>query len=454
MKTFLENWLAMSNNLLKQINNKWIFVAILAISTPVNSASLKSVVEQTLATNPEVLADNNQRMAREQELRQARSGYGPSLDITGGIGVETSDNSTTRAAGSDETLTRQETAIQIRQMVFDGFATKREVARQHARVDSSAYTLMSTTEQVSLRTTETYLEVLKRMELLELAKTNLETHKHTRDQITLRSRSGVGRKADADQVTGRYALAMANVISEESNLADARSNYLRVTGELPNDLLLPDVEKLPVPDSVEAAVEVALAAHPTLKSAEADVEATQAQHQATNNTLYPRIDLEAGQSWNKDLDGQPGDNNDSSVMLRMRYLLFASGREQARRKQTAHLLDEAKEIRNNTRRQVVESIRLSWSQFQTQASQLEYLQQHVDSTKSTLDAYRKQFNIGKRSLLDLLDSENELFDASRSYVNTRYDNLFARYRIQVGLGRLLESLGVDYPGQAELTAQR
>ncbi len=434
----------MFNNLLKPLKNKWMLLCLLAISMPVNSASLKSAVEQTLATNPDVLADINQRKARQQELRQARSGYGPTLEVTGAFGVEESDNSTTRATGkNDETLARRERGVQVRQMVFDGFATKSEVKRQRARVDSSSNTLVSTAEQIALRTTEVYLEVLRRMELLALAKTNLATHEHTRNQITLRSRSGVGRKADVDQVTGRYALAMANVISEQSNLADARSNYLRVTGEMPENLVEPDVEKLPVPAAIEAAVEAAVAGHPTLKSAESDVAAAQAQQQAARNTLYPRFDLEAGQNWNNNLDGQRGDNDDRSVMLRMRYLLFASGKEQARRKQTAHLLDEAKDVRNNTRRQVVESIRLSWNQYQTQTSQLDYLQQHMDSTQRTLAAYRKQFNIGKRSLLDLLDSENELFDASRAYANTRYDRLFSRFRIQTGMGRLLESLEIE-----------
>lgn len=442
----------MSYKLLKLLKNKWILLCLLATATPVNSAPLNSVVEQTLATNPDVLANINQHKARDQELRQARGGYGPSLEINGGYGIETSDNSTTRAAGGDETLTRREAGVQVRQMVFDGFATRSEVERQGARVEAATHTLMGTAEQVALRTVEVYLEVLRRQELLDLARANLETHQHTRDQITLRSRSGVSRKADVDQVTGRYALAMANVISEESNLADARSNYLRVTGELPEDLVLPDIENLPVPDTLEEAVDAAVAGHPTLKSAEADVQAAQAQQQVARNSLYPRIDLEAGQNWNQDIDGQPGDNNDSSIMLRMRYLLFASGKEQARRRQTAHLLDEAKEVRNNTRRQVVESIRLSWSQHQTQARQMDYLQQHKESTQRTLEAYRKQFNIGKRSLLDLLDSENELFDASRALVNTRFDYLFSRFRIQVGLGRLLDSLQLTVPGQAEMVA--
>ncbi len=424
---------------------------ILAVPGQALADTLQAVVERTLASNPDVLADRHERKARDQELVQARSGYGPTLELSGALGVEESDNSTVRAQGKqDETLSRRERGIQLRQMLFDGFATRSEVERQRARVTSSAYTLLSSAEQIALRTAEVYLDVLRRTELVRIARENLAVHETTRDQIELRSRSGIGRRADVNQVTGRYALAMANVISEESNLADARSNYLRVTGELPDGLIKPASETLPVPDTMESAVSQALATHPTLLSAEADVTAAQAQHQAARNTLYPRLDVEAGQNWNNNLDGQRGDNDDRSVMLRMRYLLFSSGREQAKRRQTAYLLDEAREVRNNTRRQVTESIRLSWNQFQAQSEQLDYLKQHVESTKRTLEAFHKQFNIGKRTLLDLLDSQNELFDAKRALINTRYDWLFARYRIQAGMGRLLPAIGASPPEETSI----
>ena len=93
---------------------------------------------------------------------------------------------------------------------------------------------------------------------------------------------------------------------------------------------------------------------------------------------------------------------------------------------------------------------LSWSQYQSGPEQLGYLKQHIVSAAATLKAYQKQFSIGKRSLLDVLDSENERFEAGRSYANTEYDRLFAHYRIQAGMGRLLASLGVVPPEAAKV----
>lgn len=317
-----------------------------------------------------------------------------------------------------------------------------------ARVKSSAYKVFSTSEQVALDTTEAYLSVLRHQELLALARENLKNHQQTYDQIKLRSGSGVGRMADLDQVTGRLALAMTNVLSEEANLQDARTNFLRVTGNTPGDLEYPDESSLEIPPTLDDAIGRAIWGHPELKVAGADVEAAQAQHRGARHPLYPRFDVELGGSWNRNIDGQRGKDYDNSVMLRMQYNLFRGGGDEARVRETAYLTDEAKEIRNRTRREVVESMRLSWVQYQSLNDQLSYLSQHVESSRSTLVAYGKQFNIGKRSLLDLLDSKIELYQSSRSYVDGKYDRLFAVYRVQASMGNLIASLQLDLPPQA------
>ncbi len=429
-----------------------IFISVLGQIYGVCAAPLNAVVENALMRHPEVLAAVHERMSRNEELAQALSGFGPTLDLAAGVGRETSDTPATRAADVDNRrLTRHESGVVLRQMLFDGFATASEVERQSARVESAAHRIAALAENTALQTIEAYLGVLRREELLQLAKQNLEAHQQTYDQISLRSDSGVGRRSDLDQVTGRLALAMANVITEQSNLDDARANFQKVTGEMPVDLAYPEDNELQVPASTDELIARALAAHPTLKSAQADVAAAQAQKQAARHSIYPRFDVEAESNWNDNVDGQTGLNGEHSVMLRMRYNLFSGGRDSARQRQTAHLVDQAREIRNHTQRQVIESVQLSWNQFNATTAQLVHLQQHVDSSTRSLDAYVKQFNIGQRSLLDLLDSRNELFEASRAYLNAKYDRLFNYYRVQAGMGDLLGKLGLTRPPEAEVS---
>ncbi len=103
---------------------------------------------------------------------------------------------------------------------------------------------------------------------------------------------------------------------------------------------------------------------------------------------------------------------------------------------------EASEIMNRTRRQVEESTRLSWNSLLTSSDRLPKLKAHSDATEQTRDAYAKQFNIGQRTLLDLLDSENELYTARSNYIDGQYVEMFARYRLLADRGKLVESLGV------------
>jgi adhesin transport system outer membrane protein len=305
-------------------------------------------------------------------------------------------------------------------------------------------------ESTALRTAEVYLEVLRRRDLARLARENLATHERIHGLIAQRTESGLGRSADLDQSESRVALARSNLVVEEANLLDAETNYLRVVGGLPDDPMpRPSPPQRLLPASLDQATAQAVAEHPTLKSAEADVQAAVAQHEAAKHAYYPRFDLELGRSWNDNLDGLEGYDNDGQLMVRMRYNLYNGGADQARVAETAHLINEAKEIRDRAHRQVVESIRLSWNALEANDQRLRPLRRHQQASEATRNAYRKQFDLGERTLLDLLDSENELFEARRAAANTEYDGVFSRYRVLAGMARLVEGLGVEPPSEAQ-----
>lgn len=417
--------------------------------------TLQQAVKEALASNPDILIQVNERRSRNEEVKRAKAGYLPTLDLNAGIGTERSRNPSTRARGDKfTTLTRQEGSISARQMLFDGFATKNEVERQLARVSSTAYTVQGVAENTALDATEAYLNLLRNDTLLKLAQENLDAHKRSFDQIKIRSDAGVGRRADLEQISGRLALANSNLIAAQSNYDDGVTTYIRIIGTAPvGTPIKPEKHQNNMPTTREEAIKQAIAKHPTLKSAIADVEATMAQHRASRNTFYPRFDLELSQGWNNDLDGQRGTNNDGQAMVRMRYNLLNGGGDAARKRQTAHLTEEAREVRNRTYRQVVETMRLSWNAFSATEQQLVYLEDHVTATVRTRDAYQKQFNIGQRTLLDLLNSENELFQANQSYISADFDNLFARYRILNAEGELLKNLDIALPKEAKFKSE-
>ncbi|MCX4188645.1 TolC family outer membrane protein [Methylophaga sp. OBS4] len=415
--------------------------------------TLQEAVDATIKTNPDVLAAIHERQAVSKEIDQARAGYFPTLDLAVGTGWEMTDNPSTRVAGKGEVhLNRDEASLNLRQMLFDGMETKNEVARQQARTSSRSFSVYSASENTGLDAVEAYLNVLRRQQLVELAQTNLEAHQRTHDQIMLRSERGVGRRADMDQSLGRLALAEANLMSEQSNLRDAETSYIRVVGMTPESLTQPDSPISLVPETVDESIDIAINNHPTLKLAEFDVESAHAQHATAKAPFYPDVHLELGTRADHDIDGQEGKDKDVTAMLRLRYNLLNGGRDSARREETAYLINQAAEIRNNTRRQVEESVRLSWNAWQTVKNQMAFRRQHVESSEKSRDAYQQQFSLGQRTLLDLLDSENEVFGARTALVNTQYDEMFAMYRILNSMGMLLEGLNVELPEAAATMA--
>ncbi|PHS72885.1 MAG: type I secretion protein TolC [Cycloclasticus sp.] len=420
----------------------------------VTAETLQDAIQYTVNENPEIRSAASERLAVEQEISQAKAGFFPTVDISAGAGWERSFNSSTKADGSEsKSLGRDEASIEIRQMIYDGFATASEVDRQTARTNSRAYTVFGQAEITALNAVEAYINVLRREELLALAKENLAVHARTNEQITSRSSRGVGRKADVEQSTGRLALAERNVRSEIGNLKDAQTAYLRVVGRLPHELEAVSSPGDALPATFDQAVDGAIANHPILKSANSDIQSAIAQHATAKTAFLPRVDLELSATHNKDIDGIEDVNEDALAMVRLRYNLYNGGRDSARRKETAQLINQAKNIRDNTYRQAVESMRLSWIAHQTVMSQMAFFENHKNSSIKSNEAYQKQFNIGRRSLLDLLDSANEMFTAKSAYTNAKHDEVFAQYRILASGGALNNYLAVKLPAETAILAE-
>jgi len=431
-----------------KLKNTISVISLCIMTTTFASAeTLQEVVDVTIKTNPDVLAASNERDAVSKEIIQARAGYLPTVDLAVGTGYESTDSPSTRTPTSHKNvhLNRDEASLNLRQMLFDGMQTKNEVLRHTARTNSRAYGVFGASENTGLEAVDAYLNVLRRQKLVELTSTNLEAHERTHDQIKLRSERGVGRKADMDQSQGRVALARANQIAEQSNLRDAETSFLRVVGITAANLSDPDSPANLLPATLDEAISLGIENHPTLKSANADIDSANSQHDTALAVFYPRVDFELGTTANSDLDGVEGHNNDVTAMFRLRYNLLNGGKDKARREETAHLINQATEIRNNTYRQVEQSVRLSWNALETVNNQMSFFQLHVDSSENSRDAYQQQFSLGQRTLLDLLDSENEVFVARQALVNAQYDQLFAYYRVLNSTGSLLESLDVALP---------
>lgn len=415
---------------------------VIALSAPSQGETISEAVDKVIQTNPRVQSQIHNRLARDQEVVQARAGYYPTLD-----GYAAGGWANYREPIEDD-LNPYEAGFSLRQNVFRGFADQGEIARQEARVASSAYLLQGTSEDLALDTARVYINVLRKQELKQIADENLEIHLRIADQIKLRSDSGVGSQADTDQINGRLALAQSNVVIAETNLQDARSEYLAVVGNLPMDLTQPLPPSSRLPNSLEEATLAALGSNPILKSAAADLEARQQQYEVAKAPYYPILDIELDQRWDEDISLSEGERDWFSALGRVRYNFFNGFRDQGRKAETLEQVSEAREIKNNTERQVVESMRLSWMAYMSVLDRIDYLRNYMKSSRSTAIAYAKQFDIGKRTLLDVLDAEAEAVNARADLVDAEADGLFAQYRMLAATGQLVDTFGLAWPEQA------
>lgn len=428
------------------------FLAVFAAGIVMSGAgvakgeTLQDAVKFMLQSNPEVRAQSYNRLARDKEVRQAKAGYLPTIDVSVTAGLDRQHEP------AFNTGWPASSTISVRQNVFRFFGTQAEVERQEARVRSQAYQLHGTTENKALLASKTYLDVLRNKELLELAQENLTNHRRILDQVKLRSESGVDRRADFDQVMGRTALAQSNVVAAQTNLADSATEYLAVIGHLPGELTRPEPIGAALPKSIEEAEQLAVKSNPTLKSAKADLEARHAQHEAAKSQLYPVLDVALDYKWQKDVD-IVGRKEDFLATATVSFNIFNGGWNKARLGQTAYEIHEAEEISENTKRQTIQSIRLSWEANKAAKERLVFLGDYVKASGQTADAFSAQWNIGRRSMFDLLDTQAEYINAKASVVNAKYDKMYSEYRLLNGMSQLIPYLGLQLPAQSLVVTQ-
>ncbi|MFA7403344.1 MAG: TolC family outer membrane protein [Pelobacteraceae bacterium] len=403
--------------------------------------TLQDAVTFMLKSNPDVRAQYYNRMAREKEVRQAKAGYLPTIDASVAAGLDRQHEP------FFDTTWPQSATISIRQNVFRFFGTQSEVERQEARVRSQAYLLQGSAENNALLSSKVFLNVLRYQELYDLAQENLTNHRRILDQVKLRSESGVDRRADFDQVMGRVALAQSNVAAAQANLADSTSDYQSVIGHLPGDLVKPALVGSALPKTMEEAERLAVQYNPTLKSAKADVEARNSQHETAKSQLYPSLDVALDYKWRKDAENFPGRKEDFLAMATISFNILNGGWNKARLGQTTYEIYEAQEIAENTKRQTIQAIRLSWEANKTATERVAFLEDYVKAAGQTADAFTAQWNIGRRTMFDLLDTQAEHINAKASLVNAKYDKMYSEYRILNGMSQLIPFLGLHLSDQ-------
>lgn len=406
-----------------------------------SSSILKDVAQRAVLNSPEVTSKWHNYRAADEEVGVARGGYFPRVDLTVGGGRESLKQP---PVGTRDNYTRSGYLLSLNQMLFDGFATRNEVRRLDKAKLVRYYELLDASESVALEAGRAYLDVLRYRHLVDLAQDNYVQHKATHDQIQRRTASGVGRRVDLEQAASRLALAEINLVTEKANLHDVSARYQRLVGIQPTSAITPPTQlDTAFPAQAKSALDTLYKKNPQLLAASENIEAAQYEINTRRAAYSPKLDFRARTDHTQNYLGVDGQREQNVAELVVSWNLFNGGSDRAREKQTIEKKSLAFDLREKACRDTRQTLLIAHNDVLRLREQSSKYAQQVAFLEKTRDAYRDQFNVGQRTLLDLLDTENELLVARRSNVNADTDLTLAYLRTYAGMGTLLEYLGLQ-----------
>lgn len=404
--------------------------------------SLLDVVKEALDTNPELQFKMDSYDVAVHERREAFGGYLPSIDLAASAGRAD------REYDGRGSYTRNYAEISLTQMLFDGFLVRNRLARADHTVLARYYELMEEAELKALEVAQAYVDVMRHRELVELAKINIANHQRVQAHIEERAESGVGNRADLQQITGRLSLAQSNLLTEIANLQTVTARFQRLVGRTPAHQLEPLViPQNAVPAELELVLNSAFENNPALYAAFEEINAASAGVGEAKSSRYPTLELGLRQGLykNNNIFDNRFDNtsygNEGIIELRARYNLYRGGSDRAAERAAYSRLNQAQSLRDKACVDLRQTSTIAWNDVINLQEKLNALRIHRDESAGVVIAYRDQFDIGRRSLLDVLDSENESFQAERAFTAGEYDLMVAKLQTLNGMGALMQTLG-------------
>ena len=422
------------------------------LATPIASqaTTLEEAVQGAIVFHPTIQRDEALEQASEQQIEEAYSGYLPSLDADLAVGAEATNSPVTRAGGfGTRGLINTENRLTARQLIFDGWLTPGLVGAARANHRAALGDLRETSELIGIEAAQLYLNVLRDTEFVDAAEANVASHQEISDRIVGLAQAGRGSEADIAQAESRLALAKASLEDLRGGLREVIAQYIETVGVTPEDLERPTVPDYGEPATVDEAIAIAMEQNPSVSAASARVDQAEEQIRVAEAAYYPRLDVEAFGSINQNLDGTRGGDSDLNGRARMQWNLFNGFGDVARTRRAERLHNAAEGTLGDESRRIREETRTVWESLQTARDRIGPIREHHAAQQRVLNAYLQQFDVGRRSLLDLLDAQNEYFQAQLQLSDADFNVTVAEYELIFVTGRFLSTLGIVVPSDED-----
>lgn len=409
---------------------------------PTNKYTLENMLRELIYTDPEIKERLFQYNATMEEVEISDAGYYPTIDLIAKLGKK----EVKKEGVAKDKYETSEVTLKLVQNLFNGFGTQSAVDRDEARAKAAFNKYIEVAQDKMYRAIEAYIKVLKYNEVLKIAKDNVKVHEETLVKIEDRYEKGFSTLSEVERVKGRLALSKSNYVSETNNLFDAKFNFHKALGRyVDENRLSKPIFNGKIPKTLEHASDIAIHKNPSILVANYDIKAIQEALQYSERNDYPSIDLELESSRYNNLTGSAvGRQNDVSAMLVLNYNIYSGGAHKAEKQKNISLLNYEYAHKNKLKRDVLEALGLSWSAYKMIQEQYKHQVSYRDLTAKTKIAYDEEFQLGRRTLIDLLDVQDEVNNIKIKVIHNEYDLLFAKYRVLDAMGELYQSFGHSF----------
>ncbi len=409
--------------------------------------SLQNSLGQVLENNPLVLERLANYKETTNDLGIARSEYLPTLDLSSSFGFErTGIENNHLVAQEDKNLNYYENSLTLMWNIFNGFGTSNKVDYQKARIVASAYNFIEKADDVAFDLTRTYIELVKQHELLKISQENVEINENIFSKINDLYKSGLTTKSEVRKIEASLFLARSNAVVQENNNMDAQFNFKKVFG-LSIDSEFVEVPKFTVmlPKTLDEAREYVVRNNPSIMVSDFNIKAAKYLKKQKAKEFYPKLDMIIQQNIDTNTYGIEEDRNRFRAGLTLTYNFYRGGKDTQESEKAQQEINRNIQTKSELEREAIEGLELSWSADKMTAKQLVELLKYKDYSEDTLELYKEEYNLGKRTLLDLLAVQNDFINSKSQIVKAKYDNLFAKYRILDAMGLLIAGvMGNEY----------
>lgn len=436
--------------MMKKTLTSFAAAALLAATSPSaiaqntgNVVSMQEVIETAIASNPEILQAQYNTEAIQFEREQAQSLYLPRFDVEASAGIRRLENRTRRTLGiANQELYPLEAQGTIDWTVLDFGRRRGEVLRQAARVDGASLRVVERSEFIALAVSRQYLDVLLQQRIVAAAQDNLAFH----DALVKDLSQGVKEEsisvADLQQAEERLISARVRETEAIEALEQAQHSLRRLSGLTINQVQLPPDLSAALPSTEDDAIGQARTRNPLVREAQADVDAAHGLVMSAKGDFYPTFGVDVRGRIGDDIDGFKGETNDIQARVYMRWNVFNGGLTRGKYEEMVHRASQARYRLHEMVRRAEEDAMNAWSALKSQTSIGSSLERQSQVSDDLLLSYRAQFNVGRRSLLDVLDAQNTRFNTQVRRETSRFSQIFAQYQILAATNNLLDAMNL------------